>query len=220
MSWGYVAVAAATVISGVMSSNAAGDAADAQMSAEERAIAEQRRAREQMRSDLLPYMDAGQGGLSQLAALSRGDYSGFESSPDYLFAREQMQDATEFGAAARGGLYASASDLQHNMNGLAAQNLGQYRNSLQWLANLGQNAAAGVGQAGMNAAGQIGSSYGRMGDAAANGAMGQANAAGSTLNSLAGLFGAYQGQRNSSYGGNTNTGGGMTSAFNDAWGYT
>ena len=72
MTWGYVAVAAATVVGGAMASNAAGDAADtaAQASGQASAasIAEQRRQYDLNRADYSPYITSGQSAVNQLAA--------------------------------------------------------------------------------------------------------------------------------------------------------
>ena len=58
MSWGYVAVAAGTVISGYMGSKGAKDGADAQVGAANYAADLQNRQWEQTRQDMMPWMDA------------------------------------------------------------------------------------------------------------------------------------------------------------------
>lgn len=66
MSWATVAVAAASVVGGVLSSNAAKKGASAQTQSNEAAIAEQRRQYDLSRQDLAPWRTAGSNALSQM----------------------------------------------------------------------------------------------------------------------------------------------------------
>jgi hypothetical protein len=154
MSWGD----AIQGVTGLFGANQQQNAADAQAEASAAAIAEQRRQFDQLQQNQQPYMQYGQGQISGLQSLASGDYSGFTNSPDYKYARDQMIYGQDHSAAARGRLNSGGygMDLAKGLNGLASQNLGNYRQSLQWGANLGQNAAAGVGQAGMQSANNIG----------------------------------------------------------------
>jgi hypothetical protein len=202
MGWGAVAQVGA----GLFGASQQRSAARAQERASEAAIAEQRRQYDQSRSDQMPFMQFGQSQLGGLQALANGDYSGFENSPDYKYAREQMIYGQDHSAAARGRLQSGgyAMDLAKGLNGLASQNLGNYRGSLQWGANLGQNAAAGVGQLGANAANQIGNQYQNRGDA-------QASAYGGNAGfgyGLAGLIGQQPWASTSIFGGGGGGGGG------------
>lgn len=134
-----------------------------------------------------PYQQAGGNALSQLNALNSGDYSGFNQSPDYLWAQQQGMQGLDRSAAARGALYSgghTADTLNYNQ-GLATQNLGNYRNSLMGLAGMGQNAAGSMASLGAN----YGANYGNNLMA---GAQGRASAYTNTGNMLAGL-GAYAG---------------------------
>ena len=147
-----------------------------------------------------PYMDAGQNGLNGLNMLASGNYSGFENSPDYLYARSQAQYGVDHSAAARGSLYSGGHnlDLANAMNGIASQNLGNYRNSLMGMANMGQNSAAQLGQIGTNAAAGVRNSNAMIGDAKAT----SYGAIGGGLTGLAGQFNNYyNGGGSSSYGG-------------------
>jgi hypothetical protein len=186
MGWGSAIGAIGSIAGGILGNNAAEDAQDAQTEAAQAAIAEQRRQYDQSRADQMPFMQYGQSQLGGLQALANGDYSGFQNSPDYKYAREQMIYGQDHSAAARGRLQSGgyALDLAKGLNGLASQNLGNYRSSLQWGAGLGQNAAAGVGNLGAQAAGNIGSAYGQIGQAGAQGAYDRANSWGNALNGL------------------------------------
>lgn len=170
--------------------------------------ADENNARQQMvynnaRNDLGGYLSTGQNALTGLNALAGGDYSGFQNSPDYQFALSQGLQGVDRSAAARGALYSGGqqADLNDYAQGMASQNLGNYRNNLLSLAGMGQNAAgtiAGVGQNTANAQSQ--NTWGAA-NAQGNSAMNQA----SNLNQLlAGIGGeankAWQG-RQSSFGG-------------------
>lgn len=175
-----------SVIGGILGNNGANHAQDAQTQASQAAIAEQRRQYDQSRQDQSPFMQYGQSQIGGLQSLANGDYSGFQNSPDYKYAQEQMIYGGDHSAAARLRLSSPGyqMDLAKGLNGLASQNLGNYRNSLQWGANLGQNAASGLGQLGQASANQIGGAYGQIGQAGAQGAYDRANNWGNTLNGI------------------------------------
>lgn len=199
MSWGMVIAGAATVIGGAISADAAGDAADSANKGQDAAIREQRLAREQFQGNIDPYLQFGQNAMGQLGQLNAGDYSGFMNSPDYLAAMQggtQAVNRAAIGNLSGGG---TAADLQALGQRNAAGYLGQYRNSLQFGAQLGQNSAVGAGQMGLQSANAIGGAYGQMGINSGNAAIGQANAWGNAVSGLSGLAGQYFGQRQSSY---------------------
>ena len=155
MTWGMVGAAAVSVVGGAIARNQANKSAKGAANAMTDA---QRAQYEQTRSDLMPYMDFGKQALGGLGALNNGDYSGFLNSPDYQAALGQGLNAIDHRAAARGGLFGGGNtrDAIQFGSGLASQYLGNYRNSLFQQAGMGQNAAAGVGAFGQNAANQIG----------------------------------------------------------------
>lgn len=169
------AITAAAVVAGAAaySANRQGAAAKkagrAQANAAQNTIDTQQGIYDQSRSEAMPFYDAGVNALNQLNAVNAGDYSGFENSPDYLYARGQAQQGIERGAAARGGLYSGGTnvDLANALSGIASQNLGNYRNSLMGLVGVGQNQSQYLGQLGN----QFGNQY-----ANAMGIKGQANA--------------------------------------------
>lgn len=149
--------------------------------------------------NLNPYINAGNDALTKLNAVNGGDYSGFENSPDYLYARGQMQQGIERGAAARGSLYSGGEsvDLSNALNGIASQNLGNYTSRLQGTAQLGQNSATGLGSIGTGNAAQAGS-FGLAGAAAqGDGAINQANVNTNLVGNLSGILGQYLGQKGS-----------------------
>lgn len=184
--------------------SASNSASHDQQKGSQAAIDEQRREFDLMRAGLLPYTNAGTGGINGLTRLANGDYSGFANSPDYKYALEQMISANDHSAAAhyRLGSGGYPADLAHDVNGLASGNLGNYRNSLQYLASLGENAAAGVGTAGMNMANQIGGQYNNIGNAQANNALSQGNNWANAINQFASSYASMNHNNNSSSSGN------------------
>ena len=204
MTWVAVGAAAVTGASSIYSAN---KAAGAQKSASNSAIEEQRRQFDALQANQQPYMQAGQNSLAALSAANGGDYSGFMNSPDYQYAKGEMQYGLDHGAAARGSLYSGGSqlDLMQHMNGLASQNLGAWRGSQMGLIGMGQAGAANVGAAGMGMAGNIGNAYNNTANAqgTAYGAQGTAfgNLAGAALGAWGGSGGG-----SSSYGGGSSAG--------------
>lgn len=186
---GAVVAAGAAAYSANQQKKAAQGAANAQTQASNAAIGEQRAAREQMRNDLSPYMQAGGGALAQLQALNSGDMSSFKSSPDYQFALEQGIQGLDRSAAARGSLFSGGqqADLMRFGQGLATQNYNNYYSRLADLARMGQNSAAGVGSAGMGAASNIGNFMTGAGQAQANAFQQRADANSGLVTGLAGL---------------------------------
>lgn len=156
------AAAVATVAVGAYSANqqskAAQGAANAAQGAADASTAEQRRQYDQTRSDMMPWLNQGGWALGQQRAFLEGDWSGFEDSPDYLFAVDQGNKALSRAAAANGSLVSGGTDADRIAlgQGLATQYAGNYWNRLAGLSNTGQTTAAGLGGLGANMAGQIG----------------------------------------------------------------
>lgn len=199
MSWGMVIAGAATVIGGAISADAAGDAADSANKGQDAAIREQRLAREQFQDNINPYLEFGQNAMGQLGQLNAGDYSGFMNSPDYLAAQQggtQAINRAAIGNLSGGG---TAADLVKFGQQNAAGYLGNYRNSLQFGAQLGQSSAVGAGLQGQQSANAISGAYGQMGANSGNAAIAQGNAWGNALGGIASLGNQYLGQRQSSY---------------------
>ena len=99
-----------------------------------------------------PYLNYGQGmgGLGGLDKLNSGDNSGWMNSPDFKAAQDAGMYSMDHSAAARGRLYSGGygMDAAKGLGDIASGYLGNYRNSLQWGANLGQQSAQGLGQLG------------------------------------------------------------------------
>lgn len=179
-----------SVIGAITGSNkqakAAGKAADQQFEATKYASDQQKQMFDDARKDQQPYMQAGSDALKQLMG-GMGQNGQFMQSytgqdiyddPSYNFRLQQGQDAIQSGAAARGGLLSGATqkalagygqdmasqEFSNAYSRFNADQSNQY-NRLSNLVGMGQGAAAGVGNAGM-----------QTGQAMANNAMSGANA--------------------------------------------
>ena len=188
-----VAAVAGAAVSASASKSAAKKSANAQTQASDAAIAAQVAAREQMRGDLMPWMQAGQGSLAALAQANAGDYSGFMNNPAYLYGRDEAQYAVEHGAASKGSLYSGGTDLDlaRHINGLAAQNYNTWNAQQMGLAQLGQVSAAGVGASGMGSANQVGGYLQNAGDARASAYQQAGGATAGLATGIAGAIGNY-----------------------------
>lgn len=120
------------------------------------------------------------------------DYSAFYNSPDYKFAFEEGNRATNAGLAARGlsNSGRAMKELTRYGQGMASQQLNTYRNALAAMAGVGQTAASNIGSMGANAANQVGNAVQNSADARASGYLGQGNAWGQAIQSGVGM-GAY-----------------------------
>jgi hypothetical protein len=198
MSWGMVAVAGATLVGGAMSSKAQKDAAKTAAGAQDQAalagIEEQRRQFDAVRALLAPYTNAGNlamGGQLDLLGLNgqdaqRAAIEGVQGSPEFTAALKQGEDAILANASATGGLRGG------NVQGALAQfrpallsSLIQQRFArLGGLTAIGQNAAAGVGNAGMQTGQGVSALFQQQGAAQAGAALAGGRAD-------AGLYGAF-----------------------------
>lgn len=187
--------AAATVGGAVIKGQAAKKAAKKQAKAQDAAAAEQRAALAKIEPYQQPYRDAGTSALNDLTKVNSGDYSAFEKSPDYLYAKDQALKGVEGSAAARGGLYSGNNlrALETTGAGLASQNLGNYRNSLFNQIGIGQQATNVLTNATLGTASNVGNNLIGAGDARASGIIGQGNAYGGALQDLGSIFGGAYG---------------------------
>ena len=206
MSWVLVGTAAVTVVAGAVNANQqkkAGErAADKQVGAANAATAEERRQYDLSRQDQLPFLEASYDALRRQQAALNGDFSGFESSPDYLFARDQSLQALERGAAARGGFMGGGADADRLQlaNGLASQNFGNWWGRLAQRAGQGQGTAQNLAGYGAQMAGNIGNNLMNAANARASSYANTANAYNNFANQAVGAFGTWMGNRGG-YGG-------------------
>lgn len=173
-------------------SDAAKQGAQAGADASAASIAEQQRQFDLSRGDMMPFRDAGVGALARQEAVLGGDYSGFESSPDYLYARGEMTTGLDRSAASQGRLYSGGYgvDMAGALNGLASQNLNNYWSKLAGQAGQGFGAATNLGALGQNFANQYSQNQWGAANARATGYQQSANAWSNFANQ-AGQFGAW-----------------------------
>ena len=159
----------------------------------------------QIQQNEQPYLQAGQGALSQLQSLyglpggkgmnGQQISSLLSSLPGYQFQLQQGTQAVDRSEAAKGLLNSGATGkaLQQYGQGLGSSYFGQYVSGLQNMAGAGQASAAQQAQVGMNTANNISANQIYAGNAAAAGAIGTGNAFSNSLGQGIGLYGLYQG---------------------------
>lgn len=200
MTWGLVAVAGATVVGGYMASSSASDAASsaaqAQGQASDKSIAESQRQFDAIQKLLAPYTAAGPQALTgqqDLLGLNgqgaqSGAIAGIANGPQMQAMTQQGENSILQNASATGGLRggniqgALAQFRPQLLNQLIQQ---QYGN-LGGLTSIGQNAAAGVGNAGQNSSNQIINALQQQGAAQAGSALAQGQAQSSMWNNIGG----------------------------------
>lgn len=207
MSWGYVAIAGATLVSGYLGSkaqkDAAGDAADAAEGTGNAQIDESRRQFDKVADILNPYVTAGTGSLNAQQALlglagndaQRAAIAGIERSPGFTSLMEQGENAILQNASATGGLRGgNVQDalMKFRPQALASQIQQRFQN-LNSLTQTGANAAGALGSASQNSSQQILQALGEMGASRQGQALagGEANAGfmGSIGKAAGGLIG-------------------------------
>jgi len=217
MTWSAVAVGGATLVGGLLSSSAqrsaASQAADAQTSASQAGIAEQQRQFDAVQKLLAPYANAGTGAIGAQQDLlglngsgaQQTAINGIQSGPQFQSMLKQGENSILSNASATGGLRggntqaALAQFSPSLLSGLIQQ---QYQN-LGGLTSVGQNAAAGTGNAGMQTGNNITNLLGQVGSAQAGNALAGGRATAGIANAFTGGLGAYVGS-----GGKFNFGGG------------
>jgi hypothetical protein len=175
-------IAAAVSIGGsVIKGNAAKKASNIEAASLQAGVDETRAAREELRTLLQPYTEAGGPALqAQMAALGlagpeaqQAYVTQQEQSPFFQALSRQGEEAVLQNASATGGL--RGGNVQGALAQFRPQLLNQFLEQqygrLGGMTQLGQRSAAGVGAAGMDAAGDIATLLGERGQAQAGGAL-------------------------------------------------
>lgn len=198
LSWGYVAVGAATLISGYMSKESSKDAAEAAGKGYDAATAEQARQYDQTRQDMQPWLEAGGDALRLQRRFLAGDQTAFTESPDYQWVFDQGRAGVEGSAAARGNLFGGGThaDLTRYGQGMASQELNNWWNRVAGVAGTGQSTANSLGNFGQNYANQVGQNAIGAGATRASSYAAQGNIWGDVANQGGNLLGQYLGSRN------------------------
>lgn len=214
MPWGFAAMAVGTVAAGAMSANAqkkaANKATDAQVQAAQLSIDEQQRQFDEMRKILSPYVEVGNKAVGAYQGLMGLNGTGeqqsaiqaLQNSPEFSAMQQQGENAILQNASATGGLRGGNTQaaLAQFRPALLSQLINEQYGRLGGLTSLGQNAAAGVGNAGLQTGRDIAGQYGQIGAAQAGNALaiGKANAGlynsiGQAIGQLGGAFGGMGG---------------------------
>ncbi len=201
MSWGLVAVAGATLVSGALGSSAAGKAADAQSRSAEAGVAEQRRQFDITQESFQPFREAGVSAVGQQQALlglsgqqaQQQAFAGLQESPGQQFIRQREQKNLLRNSAAIGGLGGGnvRSALVQQGAGFASQDIDRQFGRLGQLAGQGQAATTSVGQFGAQSAGNIQQGLLQSGQARSTGILNQNQATQKTIGGLTNLAGQF-----------------------------
>ncbi|AZC09450.1 hypothetical protein [Acinetobacter baumannii] len=205
------AIAAGSIGLGLISSNkaakaqknAANQAADAQIQSNQAAIDEQKRQFDAIQELMKPYVNAGTGALAgQQDLLGLNGASKQQAAIDAINNSQAMQTYMQQGenailqnASATGGLRGgnTQSALSQFRPQLLNQLINQQYQNLGGLTSIGQNAAAGVGNAGMQSANNIGNLLQQSGAAQAGNALAQGQASASQWAGIGNLVGQLGG---------------------------
>jgi len=192
-------VAGAIVVGAVIGSEASKDSADTVAEANNEAVREQQRAREQFLETTQPFVDIGLDAGSQLQNLLNDPTAGLEEiNPVVDILRNQGFEQIQESAAAQGRLGAGGTlkDLTQFNTDLATTVIPQLQeqrfNQLFNVLGLGANAATGQGTASLSTASNISNILGNTGVAQANQSINQANVATNALGQFSQLFGSQQ----------------------------
>lgn len=186
------AIIGSSIAGSLISADAAGDAADTQAAAADRAAALQAQQFERQVQLQKPWREAGERALNKLEAASEYTPFGmdqFTADPGYAFRLSEGQKALDRQAAARGGLISgsalkAASRYGQEMGSQEYMNaFNRYQTErtarlgpLQSLAGVGQTSVNQLAAAGQNYVTAAGEAIGAAGQARASGYVGQANA--------------------------------------------
>lgn len=203
------AVVGSAVVGGVMSSRAqkkaANSAANAQIESSEMGVEEQRRQFDAVQKLLKPYADAGLSGLSGQqdllgingTAAQQTAIGNINNSAEMQTYLQQGENAILQNASATGGLRGGNTQaaLAQFRPQLLNQLINQRYQNLAGMTSLGQNAAAGTGNAGMQAASNISNLYQQSGAAQAGAALAQGQASANMWNGVTGAIGQVAGMK-------------------------
>lgn len=194
-----------SVYQGQQQAGAAKDALNAQKNAASASLAAQQANLKAATGNLQPFINSGQSALTQLSAVNSGDYSGFQNSPDYLYALQQGLQGADRGASARGALYSGGTtvDEMKTAEGLASQNLGNYRSNLMQLAQLGAGAGSNLGAIGTGNANAVSGINQNLATGTTNAGYNLANANSNTAGNVSSVLGQLWGQYGNSITPNT-----------------
>lgn len=204
-----VGMVGASVVGGALSSRAqrksANAAANAQIEASEMGVEEQRRQFDAVQKILKPYADAGLSGLTGQqnllgingTAAQQAAINNINNSSEMQTYLQQGENAILQNASATGGLRGGNTQaaLAQFRPQLLNQMINQRYQNYAGLTSLGQNAAAGTGNAGMQTASNISNLYQQSGAAQAGAALAKGQASADMWNGVTGAIGQVAGMK-------------------------
>ena len=203
--WGLVASIGGSLLGGLIQSRSANKASSAQTASANAGIAAQERQFAALQKLLKPYVTAGTGALDAQedilgldgAAQQRRAITGIQSSPQFGALVQQGENSILQNASATGGLRGGNTQgaLAQFRPALLSALIDQQFARLGGITSIGQNAAAGVGNAGMQTGVNIASLQGQLGAAQAGNALAQGQALSGSLSGITGALGQYIGQQ-------------------------
>lgn len=198
MSWGLVAVAGATIVGGVIGSQAAGSAADEQSASAQAGMESEERMFERSLELQQPYREAGYGALEQLQGLATPEgraqsLQDYYAGPEYAALAAQQEKQALGNAAVTGGV--RGGNTQAALASIAPQ-LGQnylsnLYNQQTGLANLGMGAASQGAAGATGLGGSLSALQQQAGQASAANSLAQGNIWSGAVGTLGGLAGDY-----------------------------
>lgn len=202
-----LALAGASIVGGIYSADqqrkAGNRAADAQTAAAQAGIDEQRRQFDALQKLLEPWVKSGTtalGGQQDLIGLNGNDaqaaaIKALQESPQFTALAQQGEDAILQNASATGGLRGGNTQaaLAQFRPALLNQLIDQQYGRLGNLSVVGQNSAAGVGNAGMTTGANVATLLGQQGQAQAGAALSAGRSNIGYANALTGALGQYAG---------------------------
>jgi hypothetical protein len=191
------------IVGGLLGASASKKAAKVQASSFQSGIDEERRQYDTTRTDLMPWLQAGQqglGGMLDLLGLNGADkqqssISGLQGSPLFQSQYRQGTEAILQNASATGGL--RGGNTQHSLanfgSDLLAQVIQQQYANLGGLSGAGAQTGATLGGLGQNSANAIAGLFGNIGQAKAGGILGQAAGYTKAIGGFGNLLQAFAG---------------------------
>jgi len=198
-----IAVGGATLVSGYMQGEAAGDAAAIQGQASQAGIEEQRRQFNKVQELLKPYTEAGVPALEAQQAFlglkgpeaERAAIERIQGGQTFQALQQQGENALLQNASATGGLRGGnlQGALAQFRPALLSNLIEQQYGRLGGLTTLGQNAAAGTGAAAQTIGTNVNNLLGQQGAAAAGAEIAQGKAFGAIPSAISGGLGLFSG---------------------------
>lgn len=203
--WVAVGVAGATLVGSIYSANqqadAAEDASNAQSESAAAGIAEQRRQFDSVRQLLSPFVSVGTQGLTGQQSIlglngpqaQQAAYDGVQNSPAFASMVQRGEEGILQNASATGGLRGGnvQSALAQFRPSILSALIDQQYSRLGGLTSIGQNAAAGVGNAGMATGTGVAALMQQQGAAQAGGALAAGRAQAQGINGVASALGQF-----------------------------